>query len=116
MKVVARWKDGVCVCERGDSKYWWLSKSSALLIYCFPTPPYQPTHFFLYLLLSVFQNQPNNSISHFFSLIYCKNVLSCRQSTWSFLEIFLYGKKFLLTFIDIGGDDDDEDEYDEEID
>ena len=52
----------------------------------------------------------------FFSLIYCKNVLSCRQSTWSFLEIFLYGKKFLLTFIDIGGDDDDEDEYNEEID
>ena len=43
-------------------------------------------------------------------------MLLCRLSTWSFLEINHPGKKFLLTFIDIGGDDDDEDEYDEEID
>ena len=89
---------------------------AADLLFSNPAIPTNSTHFFLYLLLSVFQNQPNNSISHFFSLIYCKNMLSCRLSTWSFLKINLPGKKFLLTFIDIGGDDDDEDEYDEEID
>ena len=49
---------GVCV-NGGDSKYWWLSKSSPLVIYCFPTNPasgINPT-FILILELVSFKSQ-----------------------------------------------------------
>ena len=85
----------------GDSKYWCLSKSSAPLIYCFPTAP-RP----LFLI-------------NFFSFFEKKISTKSEKSTDVYKKIITKTITIMIvrfTFINIGGDDDDEDEDDEKID